>query len=229
LLIRALIQYLVDGGPEFPLPPPTSARSNPENRVFTLAHWANAEGTGTRSWSCPLDSARRAGGFSPVAEVRNWHNPAAPADSQWVRLLRYCGPSVVFRVNVTWLGGTNNNRALLCFQRARAGRDCGLEWVGRIDRTRGARGTIRWQNYSGRNTVRPVATITRMPSLRGPGRVRGPKDHHASLIRSRRFSRCPLLYHGIFSFGSTAPRPSRRSTKRWSCMRRLASTLRAWL
>ena len=53
--------------------------------------------------------------------------------------------------------------------------------------------------------VRPVAMITRMPSLRGPGRVRGPKDH-ASLIRSHRFSRCLLLYHGTLSFGSTAPR-----------------------
>ena len=40
-------------------------------------------------------------------------------------------------VNATWLGGTNNNGALLQahFRRACAGRDCGLEWVGRIART----------------------------------------------------------------------------------------------
>jgi hypothetical protein len=42
--------------------------------------------------------------------VSFWHLPAAPADSQWVRLLRYWGPSVVPHVNVTWLGGTTNNR-----------------------------------------------------------------------------------------------------------------------
>jgi len=28
------------------------------------------------------------------ADGRCWHNPAAPADSQWVRLLRYRGPSM---------------------------------------------------------------------------------------------------------------------------------------
>jgi hypothetical protein len=55
--------------------------------------------------------------------------------------------SIPRKRNVAW--GTNNKRALLYahFRRACAGRDCGLEWVGRIDRTRGARGIIRWQNY----------------------------------------------------------------------------------
>src|SRR3981189_2558833 len=66
-------------------------------------------------------SSQLATGLSPRAprsglersDFVHWHNPAAPPDSQWVRLLRYCGPSVVSRVNVTWLRGTNNNRALL--------------------------------------------------------------------------------------------------------------------
>jgi hypothetical protein len=38
-----------------------------------------------------------------------------------------------------------------------------------------------------------------------------------------------LLHHGIASVGSSAPRTSFRRAKRTSCMRRLASTLHAWL
>jgi hypothetical protein len=160
-----------------------------------------------------------------TVKVGFWHNPAAPADSQWVRLLRYCGPSVISRVNLTWLGGTNNynNRALLGSLPGALALAASVAlsgdppthssprcaWYNRLaDTEAGAHGSS-------------SSMITRMPRLHRSGRVQGPKDHG--------FSRCPLLYYGIFSFGSTAPPSSRRSIKRWSCMRRLASTARASL
>ena len=128
-----------------------SARAKPCSDFFASRRLPIA-GTHERSATKVFRAGLSTPGHPSTAQwddVSCWHNPATPAESQWVRLLRYCGPSVVSRVNVTWLGAqrTIERCYTLTSRRACAGRDCGVEWVGRIDRTRDAGGIIRWQNY----------------------------------------------------------------------------------